>query len=290
MVNRWATPRCGIDRNRPPCRPPFPGLPRRARQALSSAPGPMRARSRSRQASRAWRDAVAALGVAEMVGPPFAPGARPVSPRARGISVGCAYASRWVGLLGGMLVERVQFDRAREPDLRALSRRPPERAPLHERLSWRSELREGVRAALERGGAAGYLLRRSLPGGRPGVTLKAWRFAVGLLAVDLAADQAASGAGRARHRADRPGISARPRARRRRSGLIPACADSIVGICLGLCRAGRGVRPRCGCWCARSLVCSRRITRPGAGRSPPPPPRASRTAHAPHARPVSRAR
>ena len=36
-----------------------------------------------------------------------------MSPRARGISVGLALYALLVGLLGGMLVERVQFDRAR---------------------------------------------------------------------------------------------------------------------------------------------------------------------------------
>jgi hypothetical protein len=63
-----------------------------------------------------------------------------VSPRARGISVGLALYALLVGLLGGMLVERVQFDRARN---QIFERFEAAEHRLHERLM-AIELREAT--------------------------------------------------------------------------------------------------------------------------------------------------
>jgi hypothetical protein len=63
-----------------------------------------------------------------------------VSPRARGISVGLALYALVVGLLGGMLVERIRFDHARN---QTFERFEAAEHRLHERLM-AIELREGA--------------------------------------------------------------------------------------------------------------------------------------------------
>jgi hypothetical protein len=63
-----------------------------------------------------------------------------VSLRARGISVGVALYALLVGLLGGMLLERIQFDRARN---QTFERFEAAEHRLHERLM-ALELREAA--------------------------------------------------------------------------------------------------------------------------------------------------
>lgn len=63
-----------------------------------------------------------------------------MSLRARGISVGVALYALLVGLLGGMLLERIQFDRARN---QTFERFEAAEHRLHERLM-ALELREAA--------------------------------------------------------------------------------------------------------------------------------------------------